>query len=690
MKRWFVFSMLLLLGIKGFCQPQITNITYPTSVGLFGLYEISFSLGSYINPYDPQVIDVYAVFSGPDNSTHIVNGFYYEGYTFQLTGGYENATAVPASNGWRIRFTPEVLGGWTFAIHAKDSGGETIIQSSSVIRLSFTCLPVTEADGFISVANTRFLKRDVVRNGQRNEHSFFPVGPNIAWYDCQNYDDPTKPFGIYDYEKYIDSLDGRGNYMRVWINRFRAISLFGPEYTQPVGNSFMVYFNNTINQKDAAELDHIISYASQKHVAIMLCFFTFGCFKYLNDIGHNTVDAWENNPFSTILDFPCQFFSDTEAKRITCNLIRYIVARWGYATNIMNWELWNEVTNMSNSCSSLDTDIYDWHEEMIDFITENDPFNHCISTSMSKIDKYSYLYSKLFGRMDFVQNHNYQNIQKANSKSQFSKILLNESDKAHADYPSKPFFMGEFGFGQEHSPSYYDKDPYGFDLHNSLWSSLFSTSMGPASFWWWNYACNCNLFGHFKPLLSFCDNLPILSDSFLPYTTGVIVNDRILEFENSIETYYMKNTAEDTIYGWSQDTAFAYQSLRWLTDRVQMVEDTIYYLWHFIDTAVFDPNGYVYTLDTNKKPQPSSNSNIITIPITSQPVGTRYIVRWYDTETGLLLPNPIEDAYIQQNTDGTKKLSFSFPSSIRNLTNHSINNKFGDAIFRIIKYRELY
>lgn len=209
-----------MMVLRGFCQPQITNLSLPTSVNLFGLFELSFSLGSYTNPYDPDVIDVYAVFTGPDNSTHTVNGFYYEGYTFGQYNGYETATADPNNNGWRIRFTPEVLGFWSIAIHAIDSGGETIIQNSQNNRLSFTCLPVTDGDGFISVANSRYLKRDVVRRGQRYDHSFFPIGPNVAWYDCNN-DILQQPYGIYYYEKYIDSLDGRGNQ---WSSRILRVT----------------------------------------------------------------------------------------------------------------------------------------------------------------------------------------------------------------------------------------------------------------------------------------------------------------------------------------------------------------------------------------------------------------------------------------------------------------------------------
>lgn len=245
--------------------------------------------------------------------------------------------------------------------------------------------------------------------------------------------------------------------------------------------------------------------------------------------------------------------------------------------------------------------------------------------------------------------------------------------------------MEEFGFGQDPVNLYDLKDPFGMDLHNYLWSSLFSSSMGVGSIWWWQYLMRKDLYRHFKPILTFCSELPILSDLFTGYTTGTVVNNRTLVFPQNIETYYMKNQTEDTIYGWSQDTALAYQSLRWLTDSVYLghpIEGRN--PWHFIDSIVLDPNGYVYTLFDYKKPQPSSNSNNIIIPIENQPVNTCYVIKWYDAETGLETNNT-SNIYVQQNYSKGKCLSFSFPSSIRNLQNHLMTNKYGDAVFVITK-----
>lgn len=700
MKKSFILIILLGMACGGFSQPQINTPSFPSSVNLFNKFEVSFTLGnSYSNPYDPSVIRVFAVFTSPNNEIDTVEAFYYKDYALSNNNGLEQATYNSQNDGWRIRFTPKHVGVWHFNIQARDVDGSVYIPFFRPRYYTFTCNSVNNADGFISKANSRFLKREVVRNGQRQFKSYFPIGPNVAWYDCYPYTDYTQPIGIYYYKRYIDFLSGNANYMRIWLNRYQYLSLYGPEYAPPAGQSApIVYFDSTINQKDSAELDYIIEYAAQHGIAIMPCVFSFGDFRSYNDQEPDDPSVWAYNPFKTILGGPDDFFSNTNAKNITKNLLRYIVSRWGYATNIMCWELWNEVSNMFKECDDgtgkLQDSVLAWHNEMAHWVRINDPYKHCVSTSMGTTAKtydtssfnHNYpLYSHLFDTLDIVLQHNYQNINKAKSAEQFSKVLYDKTSKAHTDYRTKPFFMGEFGFGQcDTVPKYKDKDRYGFDLHNSLWSSLFSTAIGPASFWWWQYLEDCNLFhNRYAPLLTFCQNLPVLSGSFTPHQTGNPTGlfGHKLEFTNNIETYYMINETEDTIYGWCQDTAFAYQSLRWLTDSVQSDTAKPYYL-HFMDSIVFDTMGYVYKLAINKRPEPSSNSNVITIPISHWSVGIGYEITWYNTETGLAYPFH-STATIWSN-GGNKYVSFNFPSAIRDVNNHAINNTFGDVAFSMV------
>ena len=274
-----------------------------------------------------------------------------------------------------------------------------------------------------------------------------------------------------------------------------------------------------------------------------------------------------------------------------------------------------------------------------------------------------------------MQSHHYFNVQKDRSKEQVSHKLYHISLDAYKVYPNKPFFIGEFGFGKSDAQRYLKKDPYGVDLHNTLWSTLFSGSIGSASFWQWSALEKCGIHGIFKPMLTFCKSLPVPSATFEPRTTGEEskTNKYSVIFPKGLETYYMINAVEDTLYGWCQDTAFTYQSLRRLTDKVGSNG-------HFEDNGLFDAKGYVYTLNADKRPRPCSRKNAISLPITRQPEGTRYDIRWYDTETGLELVGERTTATVKGKT-----LTFDFPSSIRNVRKKTINNTFGDAVFVITR-----
>lgn len=687
MKKYILLIYIISIGILGSAQPRLNGLNVPKSVDIYGLYEVKFQLGEYDNPYDPEVIDVYADFTGPDGRTRRVIGFFCEGYSFMKDKNHEVSSRQRDGDSWRIRFTPDKAGSWTYVIHAIDKKGETLVSNLNGKALAFDCRQ-TDAEGFISIANTKYLKRDVVKNGKSQTRSFFPIGPNIAWYNAADYGTYKKPYGIYDYERYIDLLSGKANFMRIWLNRYQFLSLYGPEHAGTMDGKTRMYFDNTLNQKDAAELDYIVQYAQQNGISIMPCIFNFRNFQHKNGTSNGTngktamPSDWVNNPYHTVLGLQSiyDFFTDANAIRIEKNLIRYIVARWGYATNVLCWELWNEVANMADGAAipaQTQRNMVQWHAQMADYIRSIDPYHHPVSTSLGSGKDISTLYNA-FDYMDVVQDHNYQNIQKSASKEQFTYVLYRETEKNRERYSDKPFFMGEFGFGQGGSkPTYESKDPKGIDLHNSLWASAFSTAMGPASFWYWEVLDKNNWYHHFKPLLTFFNNVPILSDSFTAKQTGSI-RGQSLTFPNHLQTYYMINANEDTLIGWSQDTAFCYQSLRRLTDAQGKTN-------HFADNNVFDPNGYIYTLNPSKRPAPSYPSNRIVLPISDQPRGTVYQVRWYDSETGLELTEEATTVVVRRPLFRSKRIVIEFPSSIRDIWEAHINNTYGDAVFLITK-----
>ena len=691
-KTLFLLGCCIILALECFGQPKISNVTYSKNADIYSLFEITLDLDPYANPYDPAVIDLYAEFIGPNRQVRKVNGFYFESYGFQQQQRLEQASRNNRGDGLKIRFSPDVVGTWRFVIHAVDQNGATTLSTDGSTPFTMQCRAVDQAKGFISRANTMYLQREIYAEGATQHTSFFPVGPNVAWYECADYYVYQKPYGIYEYERYIDQLAGNANYMRVWLTRYQYLSLYGPEHTIREAGRPKMYFDATLNQKDAAELDQIVANAAEHDIALMLCFFTYGDFRDDSEALDKSQkygsmpSGWRYNPFHTVLGLqqPMEFFTDARAKRITKNLIRYIVARWGYATNVMAWELWNEIGNIFKP-NPLDEanamNLANWHAEMANYIRANDPYGHLITTSKGSSTVLGDYAPRLYDHLDLMQDHLYQHIQKSKSAEQMSYSLLKKSLNARLEQAEMPYFMGEYGLNSPTAGQDYDhKDPKGIDMHNSLWSSLFSGSMGPASFWYWSHLSRKNLFERFKPLTVFCKNLPILSDSFSAKITGS-VSKGTLEFPNNLATYYLINATEDTLYGWSQDTAFCYQSLRRLTDPLGNNG-------HFADQGTVDSTGYVYTLDPAKRPKPSSRRNTIIIPVPNQPTRTKYAIRWFDAETGKELVEEATTAVVRRRLFSGKSLSIQFPSSIRDTKNSVINNTFGDAVFVIYKIND--
>lgn len=679
MKKYLSLMVLAMIVSSCFAKPSITNVSFPTSAKLFDLYEIAFQMGDYSNPYDPKVIDVYAEFVGPNGQTYKVNGFYFEGYRFEHYNGYEKAHAEQKSNGWRVRFTPDQIGQWQFKLRAIDKKGNIELSSYQSKDFKFKCEALKAASGFISCANSQFLKRDVVIDGKRQYHSYFPIGPNVAWYYCKKYYDFSTPKGIYEYQEYTDSLAGKANFMRIWMSRFQYLSLYGPEFTQTTDGKPTVYFNSSLNQKDAAELDHIVTYAAQHDIDLMMCFFSFKefCRKSTDEVSlkQNPGD-WLNNPFHTQLGLkdPQDFFTNRKAIKITKNLIRYIAARWGYATNIMCWELWNEMENVDfdqKSAEPFTDELVQWTNEMTTYLRSVDPHHHLVTTSVATNKTTPRLYGEIFKELDLAQRHCYFDMHKATPKEHCALRLQKTCKEGRQMFPTMPFFFGEYAFSQRLETSKYkDKDPLGIDIHNSLWGSLFSGAAGPASFYYWTVLNEQKIFNVFKPMLVFSKVLPLLSDSFVGYNTGNETKSTIT-FPNGLEAYYLMNASQDTLLGWCQDTAFSYQSLRRLTEKTEGKAFTI--------SKVFDSKGYLYTLNPDKKPRPSSKSNLISLPLERKLAGTAYQIRWYDSETGMELRSEATQTTVGK--DGV--LSFEFPSSIRDVKKQRVNNTYGDAVFVI-------
>lgn len=481
MLRKIFLLMFTIVTLKA--SPIFNSIsTNKDTLGIYEKFEITIHLtASFSNPYDKNQIHLRAQFTSPSGKNFIIDGFYYQDF---IRTGPPETLIVNGSPNWKIRFTPNETGQWTYRIICTDPTGTTTTNDYQLI-----CFP-SERKGFVRVANNRYLKYD---NGEK----FFGIGLNMGWYDY-----PEKTFS---YQKWIDSLAANnGNLIRVWMSE----------------NAFAIEWKNTglgnyTNRLDRAfQLDWLFDYAEKKNVFIQLCLIPHG------QLSINVNPEWNDNPYNSANGGPCstpeQFFTNQTAKDFFKRRLDYIIARWGYASNLFAWEIFNEVDHTHNYNQNKQN-VIQWLLEIAQYIKSKDPYQRIVTTSFANEFLEPAIWSSYL--FDIIQIHHY------NTTSDMQTALVELTKLYLSDY-NKPTAIGEYDF-LELGYWAQSNDPLGVNLHNSIWASIMSGAYLNAMSWSWdNYIAPKGLFYHFKAPGKFLQQIDFINKNFSSVTLQTFTNQR--------------------------------------------------------------------------------------------------------------------------------------------------------------------
>lgn len=459
-----------LWGAPGFVDVNVNSL----SVERLDKFEVTFTLSGtgYANPFDPAEIKVKAVFTSPTSRSLTVRGFYHQG--FSRSGFPDTETLTPTEAAWKVRFTPDEVGAWTYELTAVDSTTGTGVSGLQ----SFDCVGSAQR-GFVrkSGKDDRYFEYD-------DGTQFVPVGSNVSWALWPGY--------TYLYDQWLPEMAAQGaNYARYWMCSW----YHGIEWLDtPLGD----YTNR---QDHAWRLDYDIELARAEGIQVMLCL-----------VNHGSVSTWcnpewDDNPYNWTNGGPCgaagEFFTDAAARAYFKRRLRYIVARWGYAPNLI-WELFNEA-DLTDGYVSAPAAVAAWHGEMAAYVRNLDD-RHMIATSFCHSDNDPAVWN--MPDMDFTQFHDYAD-----------PVAPEDSQRAiiadyRADYPTKPVFGGEFGFWRDGDSVV--KDPGGIHFHNGMWGSVLSEAAGASALWWWDeYIDIQDLFYNYRGVANFTASLDYLGSGFV-------------------------------------------------------------------------------------------------------------------------------------------------------------------------------
>ena len=428
--------------------PSIVGLTGPQSVERYARFETNAEaiLPAPTNPFDPDEIDVQGHFRDPSGRVRHMPGFWYQGYTRELDNVGEQLTKSGPPV-WKVRFAPDVAGAWTWWWTVRTSGGTTATAPTPLAVLP------SDSHGYVrrSAIDPHYLAFD-------DGTSYFAVGENVSWANKQ---------GTFDYDRWYAKLAEQGaNYSRLWMPSWQ----FGIEWNDtPLGD-----YTNRLGR--AWKLDHVIELGEELGIYHVVSLLYHGAFSA------TTNPQWKDNPYNAAnggpLAEPVDVFDDPVAKDLLKQRFRYIVARWGYSTHVLSWELWNEADLVDgyDPAKSLP-----WHREMAGYLRSIDPANHLVSTSYSLPLQDPLVWSS--AGMDYHQFHFYSRTGTSTLFPNLSQDMNLWIPAAHAAY-RLPVLFGEFGVGTLEVTR--RDDPAGVGFHDGLWAAAMSGSFGTGMTWWWD------------------------------------------------------------------------------------------------------------------------------------------------------------------------------------------------------------
>lgn len=512
-------------------MPSILHLEATHKGYLFEKFQINFDvegIPAALNKFDPEQVDVSINFSGPDGRIIKINAFwaidfcindsspdpthFIPGYCAADNWGIadpEYLKAVETSTPWHVRFAPSITGKWRFDFEVK--------LGAFHYRFAGSSFQVADSknQGFIKTAGRNFAF-------QRNGGLFYPIGINGVIHGSNRYN----RFNVLVVFYAIDNIaKNGGNLCRLFITPL----FFGIEWLEDGLTNF------TSRQNRAFDLDRIIEYAHFRGVYLQLCIESYTEFNAPISVSPKEMwSSWSTNPYRHPVHSVLDFFTDAIKIHTYKKKLRYILARWGYSTNIFAFELFNEIDKVSAINWGRPGDIINWTKTIIAYCKATLGDKHLYTQSFATPDNAPKGNFVIDANLDFYTDHFY-----TYSKNQDHQINY-LANRAKYLFGSKPYLLGETGLDRPLEKTIIDKPaeckvaPYTnsflntpehtfwvYQLHDALWASVLSGSSGTALFWEISLFDKCRYgyqFSYMLPLVKFLQGEDLNLNSFKAIT----------------------------------------------------------------------------------------------------------------------------------------------------------------------------
>ena len=464
-----------------------------------------------LSPYRAAELSLDAELTLPSGGKMRVPGFFTEDYT---PAGEGNAKAVDGTRGWRIRFSGPEPGAYHGKVELRVKGKVAATRELPAITLTKSA-----NHGMIRVSRTapRYLEFD-------DGVGYFPVGQDVCWttdvtksIPGATISDPILPWD----QAYTRWFGRMGQSGATWARVFLKESFYidsGEPWAWEL--------------EKAWRLDQVLALARKNNIRICLCFNPErsddgACYGGSMDIFRASNTAWGRLLASEKLGFE-QFFTDPLCREMYRDKIRYVVARWGYSTNIFSWEFWNEIEAVGPKEGT-----YAWMREMTAYLRSVDPWRHLIKSSAHHAWSPEY-WGQDNGDLNDV--HPYFGWAGDQGPQNLGAFLPEFSSGVYAT--GRPFIVGETGIAREVMTKYgragelADQDTTCFHVHEALWGGLFAGGVGTGMVWWWDEHVDLhNGYFRFRAIADFVADIQFNREAFVRSEAVQVSTDGLRLFE---------------------------------------------------------------------------------------------------------------------------------------------------------------
>jgi len=437
--------------------PKVLNVFHSLdSVGLYDKFEARLMIQAhFVNPFDPDDIDIIVTFTSPSGKKWNIPGFYQ--YTFGTM--------------WKVRFSPDELGVWKYQVKVRDKSGTGLSEEKSFKAIR------SKYKGPVKIAsNKRYLE-------YKNGSPFYGVG---LWYNGRI----TK--------ENLDELKNKGaNFISNFITPLETLGSGVGRYDQDI----------------CMRIDEMFELCEEREILISLNLWFHSFLSETVWGGFNI--RWHTNPYQHITAAK-DFYRSTAAWKYQEKLYRYFIARWGYSRSLAIWFIVDEINGTDGWVSGDSLMASQWTKKVHDYFKANDPYNH--PTTGTRSGGIKEFFHEGYQTTDIAAREIYEAqgfpMTKSGTLDSAEIHPLRHSYKNYADQIKKlwdgygkPVIIGETGWDH----TYYEPGMPGYLAmhHNVLWVSLATgSSMTP---FWWAFSGRMNDVVVSNQLLNirkFTDNIP--------------------------------------------------------------------------------------------------------------------------------------------------------------------------------------